>query len=1036
MARRNFKAGVILTGDSKGAVKAVDLTKENLQKLNKQLDMGADLARKHGRAIDGAVSGLGRVASGFASATKVAAAFAAAGVGAATVALTGLVREGLKAGDALAKTSDKLGIGTKELAGFRLAAEQTGVATNQFDTALQRLVRRTAEAAAGTGEAQAAFKVLGLEASELVRLSPDKVLGSIADAMNRVENQSQRVQLAFKLFDTEGVAMVNTLRLGSDGLARFTEIAEKLGIALDREAAAKIEDANDKLNLMSKAVSGLGQQLASKFAPIITGISLTVLDWIDNMGGVGEVSDKLFEFLSKGLTKVAQLFDLLRLSIIPVELSILKIREVWLRTQHTFLSSKLLFKQVFNPKEAAVLAQQILEIDRNIISTRESIDGATKSFSDLFEGFANGESDATAWLENFQFEFENNTSDLAELWSSLMSRIEGETIDAQGVLDGFGKANKDAASDAERAWRSATQNMARFFNDLFAGQIRNVQDFGALLQRAVTGQVAGSLGGFVGGAGGLIGGAAGSPGFGGVGGGFSTAGFADLIAGGFGLNSAALGAASTLSNLYTPVFGFDSAITSTLDSALGNIAGNFAGNILGGVVGTYVGNVAGEALFDKQAESNTGATTGAIIGSAIAPGIGTIIGAALGALVDVGTGSDTKGSRFVAGVATGSDTPRPNTFEDVIGASGLRIRGVANNAGRKGKDAAAQLFDTVVQLDEALTILSRAAGANVNLSGVSLAGQSGQAGRGGVGDFFGVFGFDAKGPAQGSDLVGAADRFVIAWLEEVNDQLPRRVREIIGGVKQTAAEIVTAFEAAIQIDKLLDLDVVKRTEEALELLTQEQKTLFETYQELTDAAFDASSGLDGTAGSLAELSAVLTEQKSIAAQLAANYRAVGIEVDALLGNTIQSIRESVLTDEQLYNLRREQIADLSAQLETAISPEELQRIGQQINSLTGSAFGLLDENQRRGTAGEFVDFLTGVNETIQARIDSGLSQVAGRESALNQAITVDLQGAQTFQDSANTIADALNNGSITININGTSIPLNLQQIAAGIEVNI
>ena len=56
--------------------------------------------------------------------------------------------------DALAKTADKLGLTTEELASLRHAASITaGVTSQTLDMALQRMTRRLSEAASGTGEA-------------------------------------------------------------------------------------------------------------------------------------------------------------------------------------------------------------------------------------------------------------------------------------------------------------------------------------------------------------------------------------------------------------------------------------------------------------------------------------------------------------------------------------------------------------------------------------------------------------------------------------------------------------------------------------------------------------------------------------------------------------------------------------------------------------------------------------------------------------------------------------------------------------------
>lgn len=188
-------------------------------------------------------------------------------LGAAVAALTALTIAGVRAGDDLAKTSAKLGIAANQLAGLRLAAEQSGVATKQLDLGLQRMVRRVAEAAQGVGEAKDALAELGLNARALAALSPDEQFRRVADAFEQVGNQSDRVRLGFKLFDSEGVALVNTLALGRKELDRFSSEAERLGLTLEGTQLRGIEAAADAGNILGKAFSGLGRQLAATFAP-------------------------------------------------------------------------------------------------------------------------------------------------------------------------------------------------------------------------------------------------------------------------------------------------------------------------------------------------------------------------------------------------------------------------------------------------------------------------------------------------------------------------------------------------------------------------------------------------------------------------------------------------------------------------------------------------------------------------------------------------------------------------------------------------
>ena len=192
---------------------------------------------------------------------KVIAGFAVAAAAAMVAVGTSMVKESLAAIDAQAKFADRIGISIQALAGLQMAAELTGVANSQLNLGLQRMTRRVAEAAQGTGEAVKALAELGLSARELNSLTVDQQFNKIAGAMNQVKGQSDRVRLAMKLFDSEGVALVNTLKLGEKGLNDIAEETKRFGNAISRVDAAKIEAVHDEFTRMGAALDGLGNEI-------------------------------------------------------------------------------------------------------------------------------------------------------------------------------------------------------------------------------------------------------------------------------------------------------------------------------------------------------------------------------------------------------------------------------------------------------------------------------------------------------------------------------------------------------------------------------------------------------------------------------------------------------------------------------------------------------------------------------------------------------------------------------------------------------
>ena len=234
---------------------------------NQNLNITIRAFDKTSKALSSASAGVRKVGGAVLSAkTAIVGLVGAAGFGA-------LIKQGLAAGDALAKTADKIGVTTEALAGMRHAAELTGVSTETMDMALQRFTRRASEAALGTGEAVGALRELGLNAEELNKLPLDVQMEQVADAMGGLSTQSDRVRIAMKLFDSEGVALVNTLGGGSEALRAMIDEADHLGLALSRSATAQIEAANDAFTRAKGVVTGLTNQFAVAFAPILETIA-------------------------------------------------------------------------------------------------------------------------------------------------------------------------------------------------------------------------------------------------------------------------------------------------------------------------------------------------------------------------------------------------------------------------------------------------------------------------------------------------------------------------------------------------------------------------------------------------------------------------------------------------------------------------------------------------------------------------------------------------------------------------------------------
>lgn len=242
-------------------------------------------------AVDKTRSGLSSVSRGlksvvgaiFSMKSALASLLGAAGIGL-------MVKQSLAATDALAKTAAKIGTTTESLSRLQYAASLSGLSIEQTNMALQRFVRRTAEAAQGTGEAQVALRELGLDASKLSKQPLHIAMMNLADAFGNVDDGAQRLRIAFKLFDSEGAAFVNLLTAGSAGLVDMYVNAQLVGAVMSGSVARAVEKTNDAFTRLGFLFKGVRDQIVGALAPAMEELVTRFTDFFINLaqseGGV------------------------------------------------------------------------------------------------------------------------------------------------------------------------------------------------------------------------------------------------------------------------------------------------------------------------------------------------------------------------------------------------------------------------------------------------------------------------------------------------------------------------------------------------------------------------------------------------------------------------------------------------------------------------------------------------------------------------------------------------------------------------------
>lgn len=233
------------------------------------------------RGMNNASKSIARLDKRFSSAQRTAQRFSKIFVGFfAGRAMINMVRNTVKFGDEIAKLSVRLDASAEFLTEMKYAAESSGVGFNTFATSLQRMERRLGEiAATGKGEALPALKELGIAFEDLQGLSPEDQFNKIAQEMSKMEDHQKKLFVAMKLWDTEGVAMVQMIGDGEKGLAKMRERAKELGAVLTDKMAKGLEKASQAGADMNTAMQGLASTLVAALSPALEWAAQKVADF-------------------------------------------------------------------------------------------------------------------------------------------------------------------------------------------------------------------------------------------------------------------------------------------------------------------------------------------------------------------------------------------------------------------------------------------------------------------------------------------------------------------------------------------------------------------------------------------------------------------------------------------------------------------------------------------------------------------------------------------------------------------------------------
>lgn len=208
-------------------------------------------------------------------------------------ALTAFGRSALNTADQIAKSADRIGIGTDALQKYRYAAGLAGADSKTLESSLEKLNKRLGEAAAGNKEAAAEFMKLGISIKSGngdIRAT-EEVFRDLADRLAAMKDPAERTRAAMKLMEEGGAGLIVMLRGGSAALDAAAKEAEKLGLVIEEKLLRQAEQTSDQLSKVAQVIGTKFTRAALEAAPYVDAFATGLLGLTEHMDEIARVAE-------------------------------------------------------------------------------------------------------------------------------------------------------------------------------------------------------------------------------------------------------------------------------------------------------------------------------------------------------------------------------------------------------------------------------------------------------------------------------------------------------------------------------------------------------------------------------------------------------------------------------------------------------------------------------------------------------------------------------------------------------------------------
>lgn len=274
----------------------------------------SDYEKKLDQSQKSAGSFSSKVGTAFKTSVRAVAGFVA-GVTAATAAIGALVVKFVDAGSEIDDNSQKLGISTEAYQYWSLVLQRAGSDASNLSMMIRNMTTFTQELSEGNADALLTLQDLGIGYEDFMAMNTEEQLYAIVEALQSMENQTDKVQIAQEIFGTRTYQeLLPLLNMEQGSLQNLQNEFESLGLIMSEDTVKSIAEVGDSLDNLGNLIKTTGLVIASGFLPeineIIDGLTGIVTSSVPAEEAIQSISDAVTSVISKLGENIPQLVNI------------------------------------------------------------------------------------------------------------------------------------------------------------------------------------------------------------------------------------------------------------------------------------------------------------------------------------------------------------------------------------------------------------------------------------------------------------------------------------------------------------------------------------------------------------------------------------------------------------------------------------------------------------------------------------------------------------------------------------------------------